>query len=208
MDRLDRYQPVDPFGYYIHSSRKNLNATFREVGCGYPLSKNRTFFHEYNELPMKKLLLFAGVLLLVNKCYGQKESDVTGTWKITTLQAGIYHNYKNDSTSVPKEMQESLRGNADSLFTVNLIKGMVMEFTNYLYVFGADGSYLEKKEKKIKRQGTYLVDTEKQIITLVVKDKFGGESRQQLQFRKQQQALEFKVPSDEKEIVFTLEKVR
>ena len=155
---------------------------------------------------MKTILLFACVLLLSTISYGQNKLDITGAWKITSFNAGVYHNYKTDSTAVSEKMKESLKGSADSAITIALITVLVKEFDNYLYIFQPNGQYQEKKGEKVKQHGTYTLDEGRQLITLIVKDKFGGESRQNLHYRKTRQALEFKIPLDEMEIILNLEK--
>jgi hypothetical protein len=169
---------------------------------------NASYFRKSKKAPMKTKLLFAGLLLLSSICYCQSDFNIAGTWRITTLNAGIYHNYKNDSTAIPREMQASLKGSADSAFTINLITGMIKEFDNYLYIFQPNGQYYEKKGEKIKEQGTFIVDKKNQLVTLIVKNKSGGESRQNLHYSLHQQTLRFRIPSEDQEIVFDLEKVQ
>jgi len=155
---------------------------------------------------MKTIISIACILLFSIAANGQNNTDLTGKWKIVSFNVGIYHNYKTDSTSIPKELQESLKGNSDSLLSISLITGIVQEFGNYYYIFLANRQFQETKDGIIKQEGSYVIDNAKQQITLIVKDKFGGENRQILNFRMKGETLEFKVPSEDMDMVFDLEK--
>jgi hypothetical protein len=156
---------------------------------------------------MKTIFFLTPFLCAVLATSGQSRQDILGKWKIIALNAGVYHNYKNDSTSVPVEIQEGLKGNKDSLMTIALITGMVKEFDNYHYIFMEDGQFQEKKGDKLQQQGTYTNDLKNQQIILIVKHKYSGENRQTLQYKIKAGRLELRIPSDETDIVFELEKV-
>ncbi|WP_153799353.1 hypothetical protein [Foetidibacter luteolus] len=157
---------------------------------------------------MIKAYFFTALLFCSFTVFGQDKTHLTGKWKIIVFDAIVYHNYKKDSTFIPGEFKESLRGDKDSSFTLGFIAGMIKGFNDYYYVFLENGQYQELKNDKLKQEGVFIVNEAGKELILTAKDKFGGESRQTLLYEINNGNLLLKIPSEGMNLNFELEKVK
>ena len=154
---------------------------------------------------MKKLFFCLSFMLIAISSYCQTNL-VAGKWKIYAVNAGIYHNYKNDSTAVPKEITESLRGNKDSAATLGFVKEMVKDFADYYMIFQENYQFKEIRKGKIQQFGTYVINKGKSQITQLIDKGHGAEMRQILNYRITGNILEITIPSKDMSMVLWMEK--
>ncbi len=141
------------------------------------------------------LLIVCSLLSIMS--YGQNNDLIKGKWKIITIDAVFYHDYRNDSTFYPPAMLESLKGNKDSAFMIGFFDGMINGFKQYYYDFKENNEYQEIKNDKIKEQGTYEVNSNNKTVILQTKDKFGRETKQTLLYELVNNILSLTIPSEE-----------
>jgi hypothetical protein len=154
---------------------------------------------------MRKQFFVLSLTLITLSSYCQTNL-VAGKWKIFAVNAGIYHNYKNDSTAVPKEITESLRGNKDSAFSLGFVKEMVKDFADYYMIFQDNYQFKEIRKGKVLQSGTYTVNKAKsQIIQLMDKGN-GTEIKQTLNYRITGNTIEITFPSKDMAMVLWMEK--
>ena len=146
---------------------------------------------------MKTSFLLVFVTLFFLNASAQTADNIVGKWKIVAVDAGFFHDFRNDSTYFPPEMMESLKGNKDSAFTVGFFEGMIRSFENYFYNFSSNKEYQEIKNDRTKEKGIYEIVSESKKIVLNAKDKFGRETRQNLLYELTGKTLILKIPSDE-----------
>lgn len=155
---------------------------------------------------MKKLALSVLCSLFVLASFSQSPSPIVGKWKIVIVDAGIYHDFKKDSTSLSEEAKASLSGSKDSAFTMGFLQGMIKQFADYYFNFKADGTYDEIKGEKIKQKGSYTFSTEKKLLTQVSKNALGDESKKEMRYTLEGKTLTVVPVEEAMKLKFVLEK--
>jgi hypothetical protein len=118
---------------------------------------------------MKKIVMLALCCFIVVTGFSQANPFV-GKWKIVVVDMGFYHDFRNDSTAIGKEMKASFKDDKDSAMAVGFMNMMIEGFKDYYFVFKADGTYDEMKGEKVKQKGAYTVDAEKKLLTQISKN--------------------------------------
>jgi hypothetical protein len=155
---------------------------------------------------MKKLALLAVVSLLALTGFNQAPGALVGKWKIVIVDAGVYHDYKKDSTSIPEEMKAALKGNKDSAMTIGFMTGLIKGFSDYYFDFKADGTYDEIKGEKIKQKGTYVIDPAQKLLVQTTKNSLGDERKNQMHYTLTGKTMTVIPVDDTRKLMFVLEK--
>ena len=155
---------------------------------------------------MKKTSLLAIFGLLALTGFAQTPDVIVGKWKIVIVDAGVYHDYKKDSTSIPEEMKTSLKGSKDSAMTIGFMTGLIKGFSEYYFDFKADGTYDEIKGEKIKQKGTYVVDPAQKLLVQTTKNSLGDERRNQMHYTLAGKTMTVIPVDDTRKLMFVLEK--
>ena len=153
---------------------------------------------------MKKIILLLIVTFLFTEGYSQVEKQFTGKWKVITMDAVFFHDFRNDSTYYPPEFLESLKGSKDSLFMIGFFDGMIKSFKDYYYVFSNPNEFQEIKNGKVREKGIYEVKPGEKQIIFISKNNFGTETKQTMFFEFLDDMLMLNVPSDDMEIKIQL----
>lgn len=157
---------------------------------------------------MKSIILATCLTLISCFTFAQTENpSVVGKWKIVLMDAGVSHDYKTNKTTYPEKFLKEMKGNKDSVFIVGLMGVMIENYSNYYFVFAADGKYQEIRETKVKQEGTYKIDWNNHEIETNCINKFGKPIIQKYLFKLKEGRLCFSIPQRDKKISIESEKV-
>jgi hypothetical protein len=138
-----------------------------EARQGY--SPKNSYVCALNQPYMKKIVMLALCCCMAFAGFSQATPFV-GKWKVVVVDMGFYHDFRNDSTVMGKEMKASFKDDKDSAMAVGFMNMMIEGFKDYYFVFKADGTYDEIKSEKVKQKGTYTIDAEKKLLTQISKN--------------------------------------
>ena len=155
---------------------------------------------------MKNISLLVLFGFLACSGFSQTPGALVGKWKIVIVDAGVYHDYKKDSTAIPEEMKASLKGSKDSAMTIGFMTGLIKSFSDYYFDFKADGTYDEIKGDKIKQKGNYTVDPAQKLLTQTSKNSMGEERKHQMNYTLTGKTLTVVPVDDKRKLLFVLEK--
>lgn len=129
---------------------------------------------------MKRILLFAFVMICAFGTTAQDKEKIVGKWKVALMyDADMYLDITKDSIHMNKPLDESgklSKQQTDSM--LNQIKGMMKEmFKDASFEFSKDMTYKENSGMQGEKSGTYSIDEATKTITIKKekKSKVSGE---------------------------------
>lgn len=129
---------------------------------------------------MKRILLFAFVMICAFGTMAQDKEKIVGKWKVALMyDADMYLDITKDSIHMNKPLDESgklSKQQTDSM--LNQIKGMMKEmFKDASFEFSKDMTYKESSGMQGEKSGTYSIDEATKTITIKKekKSKVSGE---------------------------------
>jgi hypothetical protein len=111
--------------------------------------------------------------------YAQTSKSLIGAWKVVSMTDDeMYWDMRNDSFSTKEPLTTT-----DSARTKELVKALLSQMGESLFIFGKNGIYTHKYDGQPDGNGTYSVDIKKSMITIQGHQKNGVSFTEKMKYQ-------------------------